>query len=108
LYRAVYDELGKYGSIENQLLCRQRVEEVEPMIGFCSRKLGGSSLQEDELLNMENDGPANDLLKAKMEVFLLCTALLAQHKTQSDRALPRTMRKRELCARASSLIALLA
>jgi signal recognition particle subunit SRP68 len=77
LYRAVYEELGKYGSIENQLLCRQRVEEVEPMIGFCSRILGGSSLQEDELLNMENEGPANDLLKAKMEVFPLCTAVLA-------------------------------
>ncbi|KAK3118743.1 hypothetical protein QOZ80_9BG0706230 [Eleusine coracana subsp. coracana] len=68
--RAVYEELGKYGSIENQLLCRQRVEEVEPMIGFCSRKLGGSSLQEDELLSMENDGPANVLLKAKMEAVL--------------------------------------
>ncbi|TVU25631.1 hypothetical protein EJB05_28134 [Eragrostis curvula] len=68
--RAVYEELGKYGSIENQLLCRQRVEEVEPMIGFCSRKLGGSSLQEAELLDMENEGPANDLLKAKMEAVL--------------------------------------
>ncbi|GJN04366.1 hypothetical protein PR202_ga21909 [Eleusine coracana subsp. coracana] len=74
--RAVYEELGKYGSIENQLLCRQRVEEVEPMIGFCSRKLGGSSLQEDELLSMENDGPANVLLKAKMEVFRFVVTLV--------------------------------
>ncbi|KAL6875568.1 hypothetical protein ACP4OV_013081 [Aristida adscensionis] len=68
--RAVYEELGKYGSIENQLLCRQRIEEVEPMIDFCSHKLGGSSLQTRELLDMEKEGPANDLLKAKMEAVL--------------------------------------
>nr|CAB3481003.1 unnamed protein product [Digitaria exilis] len=63
--RAVYEELGKYGSIENQLLCRQHIEEVEPMIDFCSHKLGGSSLQAHELLDN-----ANDLLKAKMEAVL--------------------------------------
>ncbi|WVZ60135.1 hypothetical protein U9M48_010193 [Paspalum notatum var. saurae] len=63
--RAIYEELGKYGSIENQLLCRQRIEEVEPMIDFCSHKLGGSSLQAHELLDT-----ANDLLKAKMEAVL--------------------------------------
>jgi signal recognition particle subunit SRP68 len=64
-YRAIYEELGKYGSIENQLLCRQRIDEVEPMIDFCSHKLGGSYLQAHELLDT-----ANDLLKAKMEVFI--------------------------------------
>lgn len=68
--RTVYEELGKYGSIENQLLCRQRIEEVEPMIGFCSRKLGGSALQEHELLDMEKEGPAYDLFKAKIEAVL--------------------------------------
>ena len=46
------------------------------MIGFCSHKLGGSSLQVDELLDMEKEGPANDLLKAKMEVFPFLTALV--------------------------------
>jgi hypothetical protein len=71
LHRAVYEELGKYGSIENQLLCRQRIEEVEPMIDFCSHKLGGSSLQAHELLDT-----ANDLLKAKMEVFSCLIAYL--------------------------------
>ncbi|KAM3255777.1 hypothetical protein ACQJBY_048763 [Aegilops geniculata] len=68
--RTVYEELGKYGSIENQLLCRQRIEEVEPMIGFCSRKLGGSALQEHDLLDMEKEGPAYDLFKAKIEAVL--------------------------------------
>ncbi|KAG8089761.1 hypothetical protein GUJ93_ZPchr0011g28225 [Zizania palustris] len=68
--RTVYEELGKYGSIENQLLCRQRIEEVEPMIGFCSRKLGGSALQAHELLDLEKEGPAYDLFKAKIEAVL--------------------------------------
>ncbi|CAM0950248.1 unnamed protein product [Alopecurus aequalis] len=68
--RTVYEELGKYGSIENQLLCRQRIEEVEPMIGFCSRKLGGSALQAHDLLDMEKEGPAYDLFKAKIEAVL--------------------------------------
>ncbi|VAI15525.1 unnamed protein product [Triticum turgidum subsp. durum] len=68
--RTVYEELGKYGGIENQLLCRQRIEEVEPMIGFCSRKLGGSALQEHDLLDMEKEGPAYDLFKAKIEAVL--------------------------------------
>lgn len=72
-HRTVYEELGKYGSIENQLLCRQRIEEVEPMIGFCSRKLGGSALQEHDLLDMEKEGPAYDLFKAKIEVFSFLT-----------------------------------
>ncbi|KAM0879607.1 hypothetical protein ACQ4PT_034127 [Festuca glaucescens] len=68
--RTVYEELGKYDSIENQLLCRQRIEEVEPMIGFCSRKLGGSALQARDLLDMEKEGPAYDLFKAKIEAVL--------------------------------------
>lgn len=41
------------------------------MIGFCSRKLGGSALQAHELLDMEKEGPAYDLFKAKIEVFNL-------------------------------------
>jgi signal recognition particle subunit SRP68 len=28
--RVVYDELGKYGDVENRVLCRQRVDEMEP------------------------------------------------------------------------------
>ncbi|GLT83857.1 hypothetical protein SLE2022_021250 [Rubroshorea leprosula] len=28
--KAVYEELGKYGDVENQALCRERVEELEP------------------------------------------------------------------------------
>ena len=43
------------------------------MIGFCSRKLGGSALQAHELLDMEKEGPAYDLFKAKIEVFFLTT-----------------------------------
>jgi hypothetical protein len=39
------------------------------MIGFCSRKLGGSALQAHDLLDMEKEGPAYDLFKAKIEVL---------------------------------------
>ncbi|PWZ13233.1 Imidazole glycerol phosphate synthase hisHF, chloroplastic [Zea mays] len=53
--RAIYEEPGKYGSIENELLCYQCIEEVEPMIDLCSHKLGGSYLQAHELLDTAND-----------------------------------------------------
>ena len=42
------------------------------MIGFCSRKLGGSALQAHELLDLEKEGPAYDLFKAKIEVYYIC------------------------------------
>ncbi|AQL06857.1 signal recognition particle-related / SRP-related [Zea mays] len=53
--RAIYEEPRKYGSIENELLCYQCIEEVEPMIDLCSHKLGGSYLQAHELLDTAND-----------------------------------------------------
>lgn len=68
-HRAVYEELGKYGSIENQVLCRERVEELEPSIRYCLHKVGQSKLQTSELLGIgEMEGPALDLFKAKLEV----------------------------------------
>lgn len=69
--RDVYDELGKCGNIENQVLCRAWVEELEPSIRYCSHKVGESSLQTSELLDMgEMEGPALDLFKAKLEVVM--------------------------------------
>lgn len=69
--RDVYDELGKYGNVENQVLCRARVEELEPSIRYCLHKVGESSLQTSELLDMgELEGPALDLFKAKLEVVM--------------------------------------
>lgn len=69
LYRDVYEELGKYGNVENQVLCRARVEELEPSIRYCLHKVGESNLQTSELLDMgEMEGPALDLFKAKLEV----------------------------------------
>lgn len=68
-YRAVYEELGKYGDLENQVLCRERVEELEPSIRYCLHKIGKSNLQTSELLQIgEMEGPALDLFKAKIEV----------------------------------------
>ncbi|XP_010553993.1 PREDICTED: signal recognition particle subunit SRP68-like [Tarenaya hassleriana] len=68
--RAVYEELGKYGDLENQVLCRERVEELEPSIRYCMHKIGNSNLQTSELLQIgEMEGPL-DLFKAKLEAAM--------------------------------------
>ncbi|TYH08930.1 hypothetical protein ES288_A07G056200v1 [Gossypium darwinii] len=69
--RSVYEELGKYGDVENQVLCRERVEELEPSIRYCLHKIGGSNLQASELLQIgEMEGPASDLFKSKLEAAM--------------------------------------
>ncbi|XP_057466371.1 uncharacterized protein LOC130755845 [Actinidia eriantha] len=69
--RAVYEELGKYGDLENQVLCRERVEELEPSIRYCLHKIGESNLQTSELMHIgEMEGPALDLFKAKLEAVM--------------------------------------
>ncbi|KAK4410706.1 Signal recognition particle subunit SRP68 [Sesamum angolense] len=69
--RAVYEELGKYGDLENQVLCRERVEELEPSIRYCLHKIGESNLQTSELAQIgEMEGPALDLFKAKLEAVM--------------------------------------
>ncbi|XP_065872551.1 uncharacterized protein [Euphorbia lathyris] len=68
--RAVYEELGKYGDMENQLLCRERVEELEPSIRYCRHKIGEANLQTSDLLQMGETGPALDLFKAKLEAVM--------------------------------------
>ncbi|THU46401.1 hypothetical protein C4D60_Mb09t04560 [Musa balbisiana] len=71
LKRAVYEELGKYGNIENQVLCRERVEELEPSIRYCLHKVGESNLQTSELMDIgELEGPALDLFKSKLEAVM--------------------------------------
>ncbi|OIT33250.1 PREDICTED: signal recognition particle subunit SRP68 [Nicotiana attenuata] len=69
--RAVYEELGKYGDLENQVLCCERVEELEPSIRYCLHKIGESNLQTSELVSIgEMEGPALDLFKAKLEAAM--------------------------------------
>lgn len=69
--RAVYEELAKYGDMENQILCRERVEELEPSIRYCLHKIGESNLQASELVQIgEMEGPALDLFKAKLEAVM--------------------------------------
>ncbi|KAE8672278.1 Signal recognition particle-related / SRP-related isoform 3 [Hibiscus syriacus] len=80
--RAVYEELGKYGDVENQVLCRERVEELEPSIRYCLHKIGGSNLQTSELLQIgEMEGPAMDLFKSKLE------AVMAEARSQQAASL---------------------
>lgn len=69
--RAVYEELGKYGDLENQVLCREHVEQLEPSIRYCLHKIGESKLQTSGLLHIgEMEGPALDLFKAKLEAAM--------------------------------------
>lgn len=70
--RVIYVELGKYGSVENQVLCRQRVEdEIEPNIRYCLYKTGQSNMDGSELLKLSTqEGPALDLLQAKLEAVM--------------------------------------
>ncbi|XVF08604.1 hypothetical protein REPUB_Repub07fG0017300 [Reevesia pubescens] len=80
--RAVYEELGKYGDVENQVLCRERVEELEPSIRYCLHKIGDSNLQTSELLQIgEMEGPAMDLFKSKLE------AVMAEARSQQAASL---------------------
>ncbi|VFQ98691.1 unnamed protein product, partial [Cuscuta campestris] len=69
--RAVYEELGKYGDLENQILCREHVEQLEPSIRYCLHKIGESKLQTSGLIHIgEMEGPALDLFKAKLEAAM--------------------------------------
>uniref|UniRef100_A0A1D1YCY8 Signal recognition particle subunit SRP68 n=1 Tax=Anthurium amnicola TaxID=1678845 RepID=A0A1D1YCY8_9ARAE len=67
--RDVYEQLGKIGDVENQVLCRERVEELEPSIRYCLHKVGELNIQNSEFLDVEQ-GPAMDLLNAKLEAFM--------------------------------------
>ncbi|KAI4336390.1 hypothetical protein L6164_014923 [Bauhinia variegata] len=69
--RTLYEELGKYGDMDNQTLCRERVEELEPSIRYCLHKIGQSNLQASELLHIgDMEGPALDLFKSKLEAVM--------------------------------------
>ncbi|KAL3835405.1 hypothetical protein ACJIZ3_010141 [Penstemon smallii] len=71
IVRAVYEELGKYGDLENQVLCWERVEELEPSIRYCLHKIGDSKLQTSDLAHIgEMEGPAMDLFKSKLEAVM--------------------------------------
>ncbi|KAJ4960216.1 hypothetical protein NE237_020126 [Protea cynaroides] len=69
--RAVYEELGKYSDLDNQVLCRERVEELEPSIRYCLHKVGESKIQTSELLDISKiEGPGLDLFRAKLEAVM--------------------------------------
>ncbi|GJT61474.1 signal recognition particle subunit SRP68 [Tanacetum coccineum] len=63
-------ELGKYGDLDNQVLCRERVEELEPHIRYCLHKIGESNVPASELYKGKTEGPALDLLLSKLEAVM--------------------------------------
>jgi len=67
--RAVYEELGKYGDVENQVLCRQRVEELDPSIRYCNHRMGDVIKSSDLLDLSKQDGLGLDLLQSKLQVY---------------------------------------
>jgi hypothetical protein len=85
----IYEQLGTIGNVEQQVLCRKRVEELEPsLIQYCKYKSSGSGVQKEELSELSNqEGPGMDILQSKLEVslgpllvplefcFSLCTGL---------------------------------
>jgi hypothetical protein len=73
--RVIYEELGKYGSVENQVLCRQRVDdELEPNIRFCLYKMGRSNSSELDLSSLAMQGvPGLQLLQEQLEVRMFYT-----------------------------------
>nr|GEV45355.1 signal recognition particle subunit SRP68 [Tanacetum cinerariifolium] len=68
--RVVYEELGKYGDLDDEVKCRERVEELEPHIHYFEHKIGTSNLQASKLYIGETEGPALDLFKSKLEAVM--------------------------------------
>ncbi|GAQ90361.1 signal recognition particle subunit SRP68 [Klebsormidium nitens] len=68
--KTIYEQLGTVGTVEQRVLCRERVEELEPSIRYCKYKSGGGAQAEDlsELTNQE--GPGMDILQSKLEMVM--------------------------------------
>jgi signal recognition particle subunit SRP68 len=73
--KTVYVELGKIGSPDQQLLCQERVEEIEPTIRYCKFNISqeGGSIDTESLVKMKSETESNqslDLLKSKLDTVL--------------------------------------
>ncbi|GBG75741.1 hypothetical protein CBR_g20988 [Chara braunii] len=99
--RTVYEQLGKVGNMEHQVLCRQRVEELEPSVRYCNYKMGRS--KGGDLLEMSRamDGPALDLLQSKLEAVMAedraRQAAQMEELTWHGRRIPLNNAKTRLC-----------
>eukprot|EP00244_Chara_vulgaris_P012339 TRINITY_DN6437_c2_g1_i2.p1 TRINITY_DN6437_c2_g1~~TRINITY_DN6437_c2_g1_i2.p1 ORF type:complete len:566 (-),score=137.77 TRINITY_DN6437_c2_g1_i2:58-1656(-) len=99
--RTVYEQLGKVGSTEHQVLCRQRVDELEPSVRYCNYKMGRS--KGGDLLEMSRamDGPALDLLQSKLEAVMAedraRQAARMEELTWQGRRIPLNNAKTRLC-----------
>ncbi|CAM6094524.1 unnamed protein product [Calypogeia fissa] len=82
--RAVYDKLGKIGDVENQVLCRQRVEELDALIKYCTYKLDRSDMRGSDILDLSTpEGPAYDLLQSKLEA-VMAEAIIQQAVSMTE------------------------
>ncbi|XP_075636601.1 uncharacterized protein LOC142608815, partial [Castanea sativa] len=77
--RAVYEELGKYGDLENQVLCRERVEELRPSTRYCLHRFRCSAQE----LEKDLHGPAADSLPAEKRLAIFDKIFTAYHEARS-------------------------
>jgi hypothetical protein len=65
VYRTVYDQLSQVGDLEQQAMCRERVEELEPSIRYCQYNLNksGGKTNMSDLKDLKSQSPAQDLLQ---------------------------------------------
>lgn len=70
--RTVYEQLGKVGEVNHQVLCRQRVEEMEPNIRYCRYKMGQTDMKSAVIreLSASQENPTLDLLHSKLEAVM--------------------------------------
>ena len=60
LAQTIYEKLSSAVNEEDQILYKQRVEELKPNLRYCAYNIGDSTAQED-LLNMRSQGGKSDL-----------------------------------------------
>jgi len=80
--RTVYEQLSQLGDMEQQALCRERVEELEPTLRYCQYNLnqaGGTKVA--DLMDMSSNVPGQDLLNAKIQ------AVMAEERARAAEAM---------------------
>jgi hypothetical protein len=67
--------------IDEQELCKEKVEEIDPNIRLCRYKLTGSSEDASKIVEMSlasSSNPAFDLIKSKLEVHIFSFCCLGK------------------------------
>jgi RNA-binding signal recognition particle 68 len=67
LFRKLYEELAKVGTFEQQSICEQQMEGIEPTMRYCKYQInrkGGAGANTSELIKLGGqEGPGSDFLQ---------------------------------------------